>query len=112
MSERPKQPEFEGPSEGDRQGADFDAALSPTVPLVAPPLAPLLQDDAQFFATNALLLRNPAVVNFLDGCAISLPCQAEGELPVGLMAWGPALADDTLLDVALAIESTLRGQQG
>lgn len=29
MSERPKQPEFEGPSEGDRQGADFDAALSP-----------------------------------------------------------------------------------
>jgi aspartyl-tRNA(Asn)/glutamyl-tRNA(Gln) amidotransferase subunit A len=27
------------------------------------------------------------VVNMLDGCAISIPCQAPGELPVGLMIW-------------------------
>lgn len=92
--------------------APFDAALSPTVPMVAPPLAPLLADDAQFFATNALLLRNPAVINFLDGCAISLPCHAEGDLPVGLMVWGPALADDTVLDVALAIEAACNGARG
>ena len=86
----------------------FDAMLSPTVPCVAPPLAPLLADDSAFFATNALLLRNPAVVNLLDGCALSLPCHAPGEMPVGLMVWSGALQDDTVLDVSLAIEATLR----
>jgi aspartyl-tRNA(Asn)/glutamyl-tRNA(Gln) amidotransferase subunit A len=85
----------------------FDALLSPTVPLVAPALAPLLHDDAAFFAVNARLLRNPAVVNFLDGCALSLPCQGAGELPIGLMVWGTALCDDTVLDVSLAIEAAL-----
>ena len=65
----------------------FDAALSPTVPLTAPPLQPLLDDDTLFFQTNALMLRNPAVINFLDGCALTLPCQKAGDLPVGLMLW-------------------------
>ncbi len=85
----------------------YDAMLSPTVPIVAPELAPLVTDDAAFFATNGQLLRNPAVVNFLDGCALSLPCHAEGELPVGLMLWAAALQDDALLDAALAVESAI-----
>jgi hypothetical protein len=29
----------------------------------------------EFFRVNALLLRNTSVVNMLDGCAISIPCQ-------------------------------------
>jgi amidase/aspartyl-tRNA(Asn)/glutamyl-tRNA(Gln) amidotransferase subunit A len=84
-----------------------DAVLSPTVPIVAPPLAPLVADDAAFFAANALLLRNPSLVNLLDGCALSLPCQRAGELPVGLMVWAGALADATVLDIGLAIEAAL-----
>lgn len=88
----------------------FDAMLSPTVPCVAPAIAPLLTDDNAFFATNALLLRNPSVVNLLDGCALSLPCQAAGEMPVGLMVWSSALRDDTVLDVSLAIEAALASQ--
>jgi amidase/aspartyl-tRNA(Asn)/glutamyl-tRNA(Gln) amidotransferase subunit A len=87
--------------------AEFDALICPTVPIVAPPLQPLLADDAAFFATNALLLRNPSVVNYLDGCALSLPCQSVGELPVGLMLWAPAHADDRVLQVALAVEAVL-----
>jgi aspartyl-tRNA(Asn)/glutamyl-tRNA(Gln) amidotransferase subunit A len=87
--------------------AGFDALLSPSVPMVAPPLAPLLADDDAFFAVNARLLRNPSVVNFLDGCAISLPCHGAGEWPVGLMIWGAAMTDDTVLDVALTIEHQL-----
>jgi amidase/aspartyl-tRNA(Asn)/glutamyl-tRNA(Gln) amidotransferase subunit A len=87
--------------------AGIDAFVCPTVPMVAPPLQPLLDDDEAFFATNALLLRNPSVVNYLDGCALSLPCQAADELPVGLMVWAPALHDDTVLDVSLAIERAL-----
>jgi amidase/aspartyl-tRNA(Asn)/glutamyl-tRNA(Gln) amidotransferase subunit A len=87
--------------------AGYDALLSPTVPMVAPAIAPLLSSDSRFFAINTLLLRNPSVVNMLDGCALSLPCQAAGHMPVGLMVWGPALADDAVLGAAWQIEATL-----
>ena len=85
----------------------FDAVLSPTVPMVAPPIASVLNDDAEFFRVNGLLLRNTAVVNMLDGCGISLPCHRPGELPVGLMLWHAALHDDTVLDAALQVEACL-----
>ncbi len=84
-----------------------DALLSPTVPIVAPPLAQLQASDDAFFAANALLLRNPSVVNMLDGCGLSLPCHAAGGMPVGLMVWGAAMADDTVLAVSIAVESAL-----
>lgn len=100
---------------------DFDALLSPTVPIVAPPLASVApadgrdaaQDaarDAEFFRTNALLLRNTSVVNMLDGCALSLPCHTAGELPMGLMVWHAALHDDAVLNVGLKIEQLLQKQ--
>ncbi|UUZ68514.1 amidase [Polaromonas sp. P2-4] len=85
----------------------FDAVLSPTVPIVAPPIASVLNDDDEFFRVNGLLLRNTAVVNMLDGCAISLPCHSPDQLPVGLMLWHAALHDDTLLDLALQVETAL-----
>jgi aspartyl-tRNA(Asn)/glutamyl-tRNA(Gln) amidotransferase subunit A len=89
----------------------LDAVLSPTVPMVAPAIADLLDDDAAFFRVNGLLLRNPAVVNMLDGCAVSLPCytpdQAQQQLPVGLMLWHAALHDDGVLNAALQVESAL-----
>ncbi len=88
----------------------FDAMLSPTVPIVAPPIAALVADDAAFFATNGLLLRNPSAVNMLDGCALSLPCHQPDQMPVGLMVWSSALRDDTVLDVSLAIETALAAQ--
>ncbi|MED5619224.1 amidase [Ideonella sp. BN130291] len=94
-------------AEAGRAMAGFHAMLSPTVPMVAPPLQPLLDSDDHFFRTNALLLRNPSVVNLLDGCALSLPCHAEGELPVGLMVWHAGHHDDEVLSSALAIEAAL-----
>lgn len=88
--------------------APFDAMIAPTVPIVAPPIADLEASEEIFFKFNALLLRNPSTVNLLDGCAISLPCHAEGTLPVGLMIAGPAMADSKVLGVARAVESALR----
>ena len=85
----------------------FDAVLSPTVPIVAPAIASVLNDDAEFFRVNGLLLRNTAVVNMLDGCAISLPCHTPDQLPVGLMLWHAALHDDGVLDLALQVEKIL-----
>jgi amidase/aspartyl-tRNA(Asn)/glutamyl-tRNA(Gln) amidotransferase subunit A len=91
--------------------APFDAMLSPTVPMVAPPIEPLCSSDEAFFAINGALLRNPSVINFLDGCALSMPCQASGEMPVGLMVWAAALRDDAVLDASLAIEAALAPQR-
>lgn len=87
--------------------AGIDAFLSPTVPLQAPEIAPLLHSDDLFLATNARLLRNTAVVNLLDGCAISIPCEHPGELPVGLMLWAPALRDHAVLGAASRVEAAL-----
>lgn len=85
----------------------FDVVLSPTVPILAPPIAELEHDDDAFFRTNGLLLRNTIAVNLLDGCAITLPCNAPGTAPVGLMLWAPGHRDDRLLDTALAVEAAL-----
>jgi len=87
--------------------APYDALLSPTLPITAPELAPLVEDDTAFFAVNALLLRNPSVVNLLDGCALSLPCHEAGEMPVGLMIWHSALHDAAVLAAGLAAEAAL-----
>lgn len=95
----------------ERSVSPFDAVLSPTVPITAPTIAsvaPGEERDEVFFRINSLLLRNPSIVNMLDGCAISLPCHAEGELPVGLMLWHGALHDDAVLAVALQVEQALQ----
>jgi aspartyl-tRNA(Asn)/glutamyl-tRNA(Gln) amidotransferase subunit A len=84
-----------------------DALLCPTVPLTAPPIAPLVASDEAFFKANGRLLRNTFAINFLDGCSFSLPCHPPGELPVGLMLSAPAGHDAALAAVALAVEAAL-----
>ena len=87
--------------------AGFDALLMPTVPIIAPHIAPLLASDAAFFEANRLLLRNPSLINLLDGCAISVPCHQSGELPVGLTVAGLAMTDAKLIAIAQIIEDLL-----
>jgi aspartyl-tRNA(Asn)/glutamyl-tRNA(Gln) amidotransferase subunit A len=87
----------------------FDALLMPTAPMVAPTIAELAEDDEAYFRANGAALRNPSVINFLDGCALSLPCQRPGEAPVGLMVAGLPMHDQALLGWALAIERCLAG---
>ena len=41
----------------------------------------------------------------LDGCAVSLPCHARGEAPVGLMVAGVGGSDMHTLAAARAIEA-------
>ncbi|MFP6558373.1 amidase [Paraburkholderia sp. B3] len=85
----------------------FDAVIAPTVPIAAPRVAPLIDDDAVFAQTNALVLRNPSTFNFLDACALSLPCHHHGAAPVGLMLAGAPFADDTLLAIGRGVEAVL-----
>ncbi|CAN7623708.1 amidase [Bosea sp. LjRoot237] len=91
--------------------APFDALIMPTVPVVAPRVDDLAE-DAAYGATNLLILRNPAFINFLDGCALSLPCHRPGEAPVGLMIAGSAGRDRAILSIGQAVERTLRTANG
>jgi aspartyl-tRNA(Asn)/glutamyl-tRNA(Gln) amidotransferase subunit A len=83
-----------------------DVLLAPTVPIVAPRLADLEQPEISN-KVNLLLLRNPALVNFLDGCAISIPIHRTGDAPVGLMLIGAPGQDRRLLALAEQVEAAV-----
>lgn len=84
-----------------------DALIMPTVPVVPPEIEPLIKDDKLYGKTNLLVLRNCSVINFLDGCALSLPCHVAGEAPVGLMLGSVGGNDQTLLSIGMAVEQLL-----
>src|SRR5262249_4864443 len=85
--------------------SNFDALLMPTVAITAPPINAFGKDE-DYRRLNALLLRNTSVVNFLDGCAVSLPIPTVGP-PVGLMVVGANGADRKILAAALGIEAAI-----
>ncbi len=89
---------------------DYDALIMPTCPLVPPPIADL-EDEAEYNRVNLLQLRNTAIGNFLDRCAISLPCHQPGEAPVGLMLMGETMGDAKLLRIASAVEDALAAER-
>ncbi len=59
----------------DARLAALDVLVMPTTSIVAPTIAEVA-DPKVFAARNAALLRNTAIVNFFDLCAISLPLPA------------------------------------
>ncbi len=87
--------------------APFDAILMPTVPCVAPSIADADRSDEDYFRWNGRILRNNGLINFLDGCAVSLPCHEPGTAPVGMMVCGTAVSDRRILAVAAAVEKAL-----
>ncbi|TMJ28629.1 MAG: amidase [Alphaproteobacteria bacterium] len=88
--------------------ANYDAVIMPTCAIVAPTQDEVSTPDG-FTRKNMLLLRNTTVGNFLDRCAISLPCHAAGELPVGFMLMGEAMADKRVLAMARSVAPVVRG---
>ena len=92
--------------------AGFDAVLLPTTAWIAPELSVLESDDAAYFEANGAMLRNPSLINYLDGCAISLPCHASGEAPTGLMLAGLSEWDRSILNAGAAIEDVLAPLRG
>jgi aspartyl-tRNA(Asn)/glutamyl-tRNA(Gln) amidotransferase subunit A len=87
--------------------APYDALVMPTAPCVAPAIAEASASEEAYFRWNTRLLRNHGLINFLDGCAVSLPCHAKGSAPVGLMVCGTAGTDRRILAVSRAIERAL-----
>jgi aspartyl-tRNA(Asn)/glutamyl-tRNA(Gln) amidotransferase subunit A len=87
--------------------APYDAFLIPTVPCVAPSIEEATRSDEDYFRWNTRILRNNGLINFLDGCAASIPCHEAGAAPVGLMVCGTAGNDWRILAVAAALERAL-----
>jgi aspartyl-tRNA(Asn)/glutamyl-tRNA(Gln) amidotransferase subunit A len=88
------------------QITDLDALVMPTLPLVAPEIAAFTRDD-DFWRLNGRILRNTAIINFLDGCALTLPIHEPGRLPVGLMLTARRGEDRRLLSLGLAVETVI-----
>lgn len=91
----------------DRATAPYDCLLMPSVPVIAPRIADL-DDERAYNSVNMLILRNTAIGNFFDRCAISVPCHRPGEAPVGLMLMGETMGDARLFGIAAAVEAALR----
>jgi aspartyl-tRNA(Asn)/glutamyl-tRNA(Gln) amidotransferase subunit A len=87
--------------------APFDALVMPTT-ANTPPRISDLADDKAFTAQNLRALRNPSMINMIDGCSISLPAQREGEVPVGLMLAAAAGSDRRIFELAAGMEGTIR----
>jgi aspartyl-tRNA(Asn)/glutamyl-tRNA(Gln) amidotransferase subunit A len=94
----------------DAETAAFDALVMPTVPMTAPPSAAFARDE-DYSRFNLKLLRNTAIINFLDRCALTLPIEAPGTAPVGLMVVGRHGEDRRLLGIGRGIETLLEGAQ-
>jgi aspartyl-tRNA(Asn)/glutamyl-tRNA(Gln) amidotransferase subunit A len=87
--------------------APYDALIMPTT-ANTPPVIADLADDKAFTRANLLSLRNCTLINMIDGCAISLPCHRDGEVPVGLMLAACAGADRRIFELAEGMEGAIR----
>jgi aspartyl-tRNA(Asn)/glutamyl-tRNA(Gln) amidotransferase subunit A len=87
--------------------APYDALVLPTTANTPPRIADLA-DDKAFTTANLLALRNCTLINMIDGCAISLPCHREGEVPVGLMLAAAGGSDRRIFELAAGMEAVIR----
>jgi aspartyl-tRNA(Asn)/glutamyl-tRNA(Gln) amidotransferase subunit A len=88
----------------DQRLGGLDVLLMPTTSIVAPTIAEVA-DEKVFSVRNAALLRNTAIINFFDLCAVTLPIPAApAALPVGLMLVARNGQDHRLLQIAAAVE--------
>jgi aspartyl-tRNA(Asn)/glutamyl-tRNA(Gln) amidotransferase subunit A len=95
-----------------REVAGFDAFVMPTVACIAPALQPLIDDDTNYRHTNARVLRNTNLINFLDGCALSIPMHEPGSAPTGLMLCAANGADHRIFSIGMALEALLGERSG
>jgi Asp-tRNA(Asn)/Glu-tRNA(Gln) amidotransferase A subunit family amidase len=86
--------------------AGADAVLTPTVPMLPPPVA-MLDDNDVYLRENARAFSLTEFANRLDLPSISLPGDPADGNAVGLMATGRRRGDRALLAAAAQIEDAL-----
>jgi aspartyl-tRNA(Asn)/glutamyl-tRNA(Gln) amidotransferase subunit A len=85
----------------------FDVLAMPTVPTIAPTIAECDAGDEAYGRINLMTLRNPSLINVMDGCAISLPMHRAGEAPAGLTLARAGGEDAALFAIAAVVEAAL-----
>ena len=88
--------------------APYDAMIYPTVACTAPTVEEVSRSDEDYVRWNLLMLRNTGLMNALDGCAATVPCQKEGDAPVGLTVAGMGGSDHRVLAASQAVEAILQ----
>src|ERR1700748_3347708 len=86
--------------------APYDALVMPTTAITPPRIADLA-DDKAFTKANLLSLRNCTLINMMDGCAISVPCQRNGDAPVGFMRAARGASTRRIFELAAGVEAAL-----
>jgi len=82
--------------------------LMPTTPNVAPVIAPLEADDAEFGRMNLRGLRNTLMGNFLDTPGVAMPTGTdENGMPTSILLSGLAGDDEAVLGHAYGVERVL-----
>ena len=82
-----------------------DAVLVPTTMIPPLPVAEIDASEAAYSARNLQYLRNTAIGNVLNLCALSIPCGFTRQgLPIGLMIYGKPFHEDMVLRVGYAFE--------
>ncbi|MDO9712657.1 amidase family protein [Paracraurococcus lichenis] len=84
----------------------FDALVMPTAH-VLPPRTAALGEEVAYTAANLAALRNPILVNMMEGCAISVPAARPPEPPVGVMLAAAGGRDRRPLAIAAAAEAAI-----
>ena len=84
---------------------DIDGLLCPTVMIPPLPVEPLMADFDTYAVANAQCLRNTAIGNILNLCAVTVPCGFTGDgLPIGLMIYAKPFREDLALRIAQAFQ--------
>ncbi|MBB4093036.1 amidase [Ochrobactrum pecoris] len=92
--------------EMDERLSGFDMFVTPTTPIVAPTIASVSNDEAEYDRVEGLLLRDTQVGNQFDLCSISIPMPGM-TLPTGFMLSARGGTDNRLLAAALSVEKLL-----
>ena len=82
----------------------FDAVLMPTLPVIAPPISRFLATEEGRKDGFPILIRNTCIANYLDRCAVTVPCSEPGEAPVGITVMGERMGDRRALEIGSAVQ--------
>ncbi len=84
-----------------------DVIVSPTSPTVAFEMGAKVDDPLQMYLSDVLTVS----LNLAGFCGISVPCGFSQGMPVGLQIIGPALGEETILQVAYLYEQATEWHQ-
>ena len=99
----------------DADARRYDAVVMPAIPVIAPRIDETKKaagDGTPRGLLHRLLIRNPILANYLDGCSVTIPCNRAGAAPVGLMLIGGHGEDARLLRIAKTVEMVLAVHPG